>query len=99
VKAILVLLAAVAALATLVWRLKVADPILMVVGDLALGIVPGLPRTTLPPGAVCLLHHRLPDHDPQATDSKASIGRLTSPGGPNGAGLTWGVPFGTVARA
>jgi monovalent cation/hydrogen antiporter len=52
VEAILVLLAA---LATLARRLKVAYPILMVVGGLALGIVPGLPRTTLPPGAVFLL--------------------------------------------
>ncbi len=48
VEAILVLLASVAALATLARRLKVAYPILMVVGGLALGIVPGLPRTTLP---------------------------------------------------
>jgi monovalent cation/hydrogen antiporter len=55
VEAILVLLAALAALATLARRLKVAYPILMVMGGLALGLVPGLPRTTLSPGAIFLL--------------------------------------------
>jgi monovalent cation/hydrogen antiporter len=55
VEAILVLLVAVAALATLARRLKVAYPILMVLGGLALGWVPGLPRAHLPPDAIFLL--------------------------------------------
>ena len=55
VEAILILLAAVAALALLSRCIKVAYPIVMVVGGLALGLVPGLPRVTLPPGAVFLL--------------------------------------------
>jgi monovalent cation/hydrogen antiporter len=55
VEAILVLLVAVAALATLARRLNVAYPILMVMGGLALGLVPGLPRILPPPDAVFLM--------------------------------------------
>jgi monovalent cation/hydrogen antiporter len=43
VEAILVLLVAVAALATLARRLEVAYPIPVVMGGLALGLVPGPP--------------------------------------------------------
>jgi Na+/H+ antiporter len=56
---ILILLAAVAALATLADRIKVPYPILLVLGGLALGfvqeLVPGLPRVELDPEVVFLL--------------------------------------------
>ncbi len=52
---ILVLLAAVAALATLAHRLGVPYPILLVLGGLVLGFVPGLPQVELKPELVFLL--------------------------------------------
>ncbi len=52
---ILVLLAAVAALATLAHRLRVPYPILLVLGGLVLGFVPGLPQVELKPELVFLL--------------------------------------------
>jgi Na+/H+ antiporter len=55
IEAILVLLAAVATLATLANRVKVPYPILLVLGGLALGFVPGLPRVELDPDVVFLL--------------------------------------------
>jgi Na+/H+ antiporter len=55
IEAILVLLAAVATLATLANRIKVPYPILLVLGGLALGFVPGLPRVELDPDVVFLL--------------------------------------------
>src|SRR5262245_46980292 len=55
VETVLVLLAAVAALATLARKLRVAYPILLVLGGLALGLVPGLPRVQLPPDVVFLV--------------------------------------------
>jgi monovalent cation/hydrogen antiporter len=59
IEAILVLLAAVAALATLANRIKVPYPILLVLGGLVLGfvseLVPGLPRIALEPDVVFLL--------------------------------------------
>jgi Na+/H+ antiporter len=59
IEAILVLLAAVAALATLANRIKVPYPILLVLGGLVLGfvseLVPGLPQVTLEPKVVFLL--------------------------------------------
>jgi len=55
IEAILVLLAAVAALATLANRIGVPYPILLVLGGLVLGFVPGLPRIELEPDVVFLL--------------------------------------------
>src|SRR5215217_7281412 len=54
-EAILVLLVAVAALATLANRFEVPYPILLVLGGLVLGFVPGLPRVELEPDVVFLL--------------------------------------------
>jgi len=50
-----VLLAVVAALATLAARIKIPYPILLVLGGLVLGFVPGLPRIELEPDVVFLL--------------------------------------------
>src|ERR671910_1846352 len=55
IEAILVLLAAVAALATLANRVKIPYPILLVLGGLVLGFVPGLPQVELEPDVVFLL--------------------------------------------
>lgn len=55
IEAILVLLVAVAALATLADKINVPYPILLVIGGLALGFVPGLPRVELDPEVVFLL--------------------------------------------
>ena len=59
IEAILVLLAAVAALATLADRIRVPYPILLVLGGLALGfakdLAPGMPRVELDPEVVFLL--------------------------------------------
>ena len=55
IEAILILLVAVAALATLANRIKVPYPILLVLGGLVLGFVPGLPRVELKPDMVFLL--------------------------------------------
>jgi Na+/H+ antiporter len=49
------LLVAVAALATLATRIKVPYPILLVIGGLVLGLVPGLPQVKLDPELVFLL--------------------------------------------
>ena len=51
-EAIILLLAAVAALATLANRIKIPYPILLVLGGLALGFVPGVPNLELPPDVV-----------------------------------------------
>ena len=55
IEAILVLLAAVAALTTLANKIGVPYPILLVLGGLVLGFVPGLPRVELEPDVVFLL--------------------------------------------
>src|SRR5215204_6257904 len=55
IEAILVLLTAVAALATLANRINIPYPILLVLGGLILGFVPGLPRIALEPEVVFLL--------------------------------------------
>jgi len=55
IETIFVLLAAVAALATLASRIGVPYPILLVLGGLVLGFVPGLPRIELQPNVVFLL--------------------------------------------
>ncbi len=55
IEAILVLLVAVAALATLAARIGVPYPILLVLGGLVLGFVPALPRVELDPEVVFLL--------------------------------------------
>jgi monovalent cation/hydrogen antiporter len=55
IEAILILLAAVAALATLASRINIPYPILLVLGGLVLGFVPGLPRVDLEPEVVFLL--------------------------------------------
>jgi Na+/H+ antiporter len=55
IEAILILLVAVAALATLANRIGVPYPILLVLGGLVLGFVPGLPRVELHPDVVFLL--------------------------------------------
>jgi CPA1 family monovalent cation:H+ antiporter len=55
IETIFVLLAAVAALATLANRIRVPYPILLVLGGLVLGFVPGLPRIELAPDVVFLL--------------------------------------------
>ena len=49
IEVILGLLVAVTVLATLASRLKVPYPILLVLGGLVLGFLPGLPRVELPP--------------------------------------------------
>lgn len=54
-EAILILLVAVVALATLANRIAVPYPILLVLGGLVLGFVPGLPRVELHPEVVFLL--------------------------------------------
>jgi CPA1 family monovalent cation:H+ antiporter len=55
VVAVLALLVAVVALASVATRLRLPYPILLVVGGLALGFVPGLPRVTLDPALVLFL--------------------------------------------
>jgi monovalent cation/hydrogen antiporter len=55
IETIFVLLAAVATLATLANRIGVPYPILLVLGGLVLGFVPGLPRVDLEPEVVFLL--------------------------------------------
>ena len=55
IELLLLLLLAVAALATLARRLQIPYPILLVLGGLALGFVPGLPRVELEPDLVFLL--------------------------------------------
>jgi monovalent cation/hydrogen antiporter len=55
IEAILILLAALAALATLAKRINIPYPILLVLGGLVLGFVPGLPRVDLKPDVVFLL--------------------------------------------
>jgi monovalent cation/hydrogen antiporter len=55
VVAVFVLLVAVVALASVATRLRVPYPILLVLGGLALGFVPGLPRITLDPALVLFL--------------------------------------------
>src|SRR5919205_993790 len=55
IETIFVLLAAVAALATLADRIGVPYPILLVLGGLVLGFTPGLPRVELEPKVVFLL--------------------------------------------
>jgi monovalent cation/hydrogen antiporter len=55
IEAIFILLVAVAALATLAGRLGIPYPILLVLGGLVLGFVPGLPRPELKPDVVFLL--------------------------------------------
>ena len=55
IEAILILLVAVAALATLADRIRIPYPILLVLGGLILGFVPGLPRIELEPEVVFLL--------------------------------------------
>jgi CPA1 family monovalent cation:H+ antiporter len=55
VVAVFALLVAVVALASLATRLRVPYVILLVLGGLVLGFVPGLPRVTLDPGVVLFL--------------------------------------------
>jgi Na+/H+ antiporter len=55
VETVLCLLVAVAALATLSRRLGVAEPIVLVLGGLVLGFIPGLADTEFPPDVVFLL--------------------------------------------
>ena len=55
IELILILLLAVAALGTLARRLRLPYPILLVLGGLALGFVPGLPQVVLDPDLVFLL--------------------------------------------
>ncbi len=55
IEMILVLLAAVAVLATLANRINIPYPILLVLGGLVLGFVPGLPSVQLDPDVVFLL--------------------------------------------
>ena len=55
IEAILILLIAVAVLATLANKIKVPYPILLVLGGLVLGFVPGLPRAELEPDMMFLL--------------------------------------------
>src|SRR5947209_19726303 len=55
IELVLGLLVAVAALATLARRLRIAYPIVLVLGGLALGLVPGLPRVELPPDVVFII--------------------------------------------
>ena len=55
IEAIVILLAAVAALATFANKIKIPYPILLVLGGLVLGFVPGLPRVELEPDLVFLL--------------------------------------------
>ena len=55
IEVILILLAVVAALATLANRVGVPYPILLVLGGLVLGFVPGLPKVELEPDVVFLL--------------------------------------------
>jgi hypothetical protein len=55
VEAILLLLVAVAALASLARRLRIAEPILLVLGGLALGFIPAPSSVEFPPHVVFLL--------------------------------------------
>jgi CPA1 family monovalent cation:H+ antiporter len=55
IELILILMLAVAALGTLARRLHIPYPILLVLGGLALGFVPGLPKVELEPDLVFLL--------------------------------------------
>jgi Na+/H+ antiporter len=55
IELVLLLLVAIAAIATVARRAGVPYPIFMVLGGLALGFVPGLPRFELPPDVVFLL--------------------------------------------
>jgi CPA1 family monovalent cation:H+ antiporter len=72
--AILILLAVVAALATLANRIRVPYPILLVLGGLVLGFVPGLPRVELEPEVVFLLFlPPLRERDPSPSSREVSI--------------------------
>src|SRR5437588_6915188 len=55
VELVLGLLVAVAALVTLASRFDLPYPILLVLGGLVLGVIPGLPRVTLEPDLVFLI--------------------------------------------
>jgi monovalent cation/hydrogen antiporter len=55
IEVLLIALVLVAALATLADRLRVPYPILLLLGGLALGLVPGLPRVTIDPSVLFLL--------------------------------------------
>src|SRR5690349_1942592 len=55
VEAVLGLLVAVAALVTLAGRTSLPFPLLLVVGGLILGLIPGLPRVALEPDIVFLI--------------------------------------------
>jgi len=55
VEIVLVLMGLIAALAVLSRRVGIPYPILMTIGGLLLGLVPGLPRVELPPDIVFLL--------------------------------------------
>ena len=55
IEVVLGLLVAVAVLATLASRIRVPYPILLVLGGLVLGFLPGLPRVELPPELVFLI--------------------------------------------
>jgi hypothetical protein len=77
IEAILVLLAVVAALATLADRIRVPYPILLVLGGLVLGFVPGLPKIELEPELVFfILFHEVLAHP--ASDGLARLSRLVA---------------------
>src|SRR5262249_43525146 len=52
---VLALLIAVAALVTIARRLRIAYPILLVIGGLLLGLIPGVPRVDVDPDLIFLL--------------------------------------------
>ncbi|TMC62799.1 MAG: Na+/H+ antiporter, partial [Chloroflexi bacterium] len=55
IELVFLLLFAATGLAVLARRLRIPYPILLVIGGLLLGLVPGLPQVTLPPDLVFLL--------------------------------------------
>lgn len=55
IKTVLALLVAVVALTLAAERLQIAYPIVLVVGGLAIGFIPGLPRVASEPSVVFLL--------------------------------------------
>src|SRR5512147_2993222 len=55
VEVVVLLLAVIAAIATLARKLAIPYPILLTLGGLLLGLVPGLPEVTLEPDLVLLL--------------------------------------------
>ena len=59
IEVVLALMTAATVLAVVARRLAVPYPVLLVIGGLAIGFIPGLPTVELEPGVVFVLFHRM----------------------------------------